>query len=931
MWISHLTVMFAALSSVCWGFAYTCVEQLMTVTSVGTGYVDDVTLGLSVRKEHPQNETTVKNQLKRMSQLWERLLYICGGRLELSKCFWVPITWKWKKGHPSCQKQSDRSTELWLRESETGERIKIPRVLYSDAEKRLGVRSSCDGLWNAEFNYWMEFSKIFGLRVRRAGLGRMAGFIAYHSMWISKFRYSAPVIGFNNSQLQKIQKSVVNSCLSAAGYCNRMPRAVVYGTDQYGGMEWDAIGIVFLYEKLKLLIGSVRLQDTVGRLMNVQLSWLQLFSGISTPLFEANMVVPYLPKGWLTNLHGHLVYNNIQVVLAAGWVPSKQRSNDRVLMDIVVHSFPEWMWGGINRCRLYLEATTVADITTLDGTFVPQDIRLVKRKLRKNKLAFPAQSKPGKKDIHYWTHFMDTIAINGHLHAPLGKWTRSSDQEFQFMLDRYKKAVYKQTSRGWQVFGTRRTSNKRMTKLDLIVNSLPEGCLPIRAIEAAKYLIVLDNAADNCMMHNPIPDLYTHRQQEMKKNIMGQYFIDTELYRELEERWHQPDTIIVGATDGGLKSSIGTSSYAVFLPQNDTPVIAGFAREYQPQPDASSTRQELLGQLGLEYWLQTLKDRWGIPRNSIKMTLVTDSQSSIDILENTGSVGGIRHTLMPEMDVAMELFDQRNAQWWILRNIQKVQSHIPLSDAPDEFYWTCNDTVDTLATRARESVCMTSLQAQVSHVLVGSRASCRIAGRLVNNNLYQRLKEELAGEKLKWYLIEKYDWSEHLFHGIAWTAHQRELKKVPRYRRVTLQKFIHGWLATNKRRNRTESSTPPNCIFCGIVECRNHIFECSNNQLKMIRDHRWKQLMKDVLFSTDPAFGAVFQAGLNTVVGGPKPDDRTITEWPTGLRRAYELQSEIGWSHVLYGRLSVHWEGLAMYQGRYGDDQGQFHWTSKVI
>ena len=313
------------------------------------------------------------------------------------------------------------------------------------------------------------------------------------------------------------------------------------------------------------------------------------------------------------------------------------------------------------------------------------------------------------------------------------------------------------------------------------------------------------------------------------------------------------------------------------------------------------------------------------------MTLVTDSQSSIDILENTGSVGGIRHTLMPEMDVAMELFDQRNAQWWILRNIQKVQSHIPLSDAPDEFYWTCNDTVDTLATRARESVCMTSLQAQVSHVLVGARASCRIAGRLVNNNLYQRLKEELAGDKLKWYLIEKYDWSEHLFHGIAWTAHQRELKKVPRYRRVTLQKFIHGWLATNKRRNRTESSTPPNCIFCGIVECRNHIFECSNNQLKMIRDHRWKQLMKDVLFSTDPAFGAVFQAGLNTVVGGPKPDDRTITEWPTGLRRAYELQSEIGWSHVLYGRLSVHWEGLAMYQGRYGDDQGQFHWTSKVI
>ena len=73
----------------------------------------------------------------------------------------------------------------------------------------------------------------------------MTGYVAYHSMWISKFRYSAPVIGFTSTQLQKIQRSVMGPCLSAAGYCNRMPRAVVYGTEHYGGMEWDAIGTIF--------------------------------------------------------------------------------------------------------------------------------------------------------------------------------------------------------------------------------------------------------------------------------------------------------------------------------------------------------------------------------------------------------------------------------------------------------------------------------------------------------------------------------------------------------------------------------------------------------------------------------------------------------------------------------------------------------------
>ena len=93
MWISHLTVMFSALSSVCLGLVLSCVQQIQRVTTVGTGYVDDVTLGLSIPRKQKQNEKTVCKYIKRMSQLWEQLLYLTGGRLELSKCFWVPITW----------------------------------------------------------------------------------------------------------------------------------------------------------------------------------------------------------------------------------------------------------------------------------------------------------------------------------------------------------------------------------------------------------------------------------------------------------------------------------------------------------------------------------------------------------------------------------------------------------------------------------------------------------------------------------------------------------------------------------------------------------------------------------------------------------------------------------------------------------------------
>ena len=90
----------------------------------------------------------------------------------------------------------------------------------------------------------------------------------------------------------------------------------------------------------------------------------------------------------------------------------------------------------------------------------------------------------------------------------------------------------------------------------------------------------------------------------------------------------------MSATDGGLKDSIGTSSYGLFFPGECKAILAGFAGEFQPKDYASSTRQELLGQLGVEYWLEELSQRWGIPRNGLELTLITDSQASIDIMDN---------------------------------------------------------------------------------------------------------------------------------------------------------------------------------------------------------------------------------------------------------------------------------------------------------
>ncbi len=125
------------------------------------------------------------------------------------------------------------------------------------------------------------------------------------------------------------------------------------------------------------------------------------------------------------------------------------------------------------------------------------------------------------------------------------------------------------------------------------------------------------------------------------------------------------------------------------------------AVKYQHWEHASSTRQELLGQLSMEYWLSKFQARWGMPRHPIKSTLITDSKACLDIMESMPQGVGIKAMLQAEMDVALEIYSQRSIHTCIIWNSQKVCSHIDKSAVPDDFHWECNKFVDELATRAQ--------------------------------------------------------------------------------------------------------------------------------------------------------------------------------------------------------------------------------------
>ena len=142
-----------------------------------------------------------------------------------------------------------------------------------------------------------------------------------------------------------------------------------------------------------------------------------------------------------------------------------------------------------------------------------------------------------------------------------------------------------------------------------------------------------------------------------------------------------------------------------------------------------------------------------------------------------------------------------------------------------------------------------------------------------------------------------------------------------------LTKDIHGWLATTKRRFREGKSTNPTCKLCRTEENRTHLLVCPHEQIIGLRSKQWNLYVQEMGRNTDIGFKIVFQTGLMTVIGGAPPTMEAKDEWPRDLGIAYEIQNQIGWELVLYGRIAKHWEVLTHY-GAPGTTGRQPQWTA---
>ncbi len=578
IWLAHLTIMFSALGSLCTGLVIAGIEGLRILRLIGTGYVDDVTLTISISNKKPQTTLRIRKKIQKVAQTWEKLLFITGGKLELTKCFWVPVQWSWKKGVPILKKVSPRSGKLYLTESESGEIVEIPLFKHSGAPKRLGIRYSTNGLWGAEYKYWKTYTTEYISAVRKAKLDRLGGFHSYSTLWCAKFRYVSSSVGFNATKLEAITKLVMGPSLAVAGYSSKMPRAVVFGPMKFGGLGWETPVSILLQSQLSMVIGSIRLNDMVGQMLMLQLEWLQLHSGMKTPVLESTTIIPYLPNCWLQNLHGLLVRTGIQVQIPSLWKITLRRKNDQIIMEYVQKNLPSWMWSGINMCRLFLKALVFSDLTTSEGTEIPGYIYNVATSEETSWLQFPHQAPPPEEARTHWQYFLRHITGGGDtVLTPLGEWIANPYKKYRTVLDITTRLLYKDVgSSHWEIYYHKEMTRNIYIPANITRNRLPVRWVPIRVIEmSCKRLAVIDLNKVQQPPQVTVPILGVFSTKE-ERTVVGNFQIDLTEMKNLREKWAQEPIHLLCGADGGLKDDIGSSGYCIIIPNRDVPLVTGY-------------------------------------------------------------------------------------------------------------------------------------------------------------------------------------------------------------------------------------------------------------------------------------------------------------------------------------------------------------------
>jgi hypothetical protein len=273
-------------------------------------------------------------------EVWTKILSVSGGSLELSKCSYHVLSWRFSiQGAPVLFRVNADSDTIQVLDPVSGQVKALEYLPPYTAHKTLGHFKEPAGTQQIQFRELKRRSDDLTAFMWSMQLTRKEAWTFYYACYLPSVCYPLTSSYLSVSQLRQIQQKAMSILVAKCGFNRHTKKEILYGPLELGGATFRDLYTEQGILQVKYVLRQWRQDSTVGRLMKCALAWTQVSVGVSYPILEnTSTPLPHLEAKWFESLRGFLAGLQASIVVDDPGIPCLQREHDFFIMDKILES-----------------------------------------------------------------------------------------------------------------------------------------------------------------------------------------------------------------------------------------------------------------------------------------------------------------------------------------------------------------------------------------------------------------------------------------------------------------------------------------------------------------------------------------------------------------------------------------------------------------
>jgi hypothetical protein len=903
VWAAVSTVILNMLRAEVDGASFICPVTGEKFSFVGFSFVDDTDLIVKSETNESHSFQEAADTMQHALTTWEGGLRATGGALEPSKTFWYGIDFKWTGADWRYKRAREIPYTLEAKDP-TGRLVEIERVEVSEARRTLGVRLAPTGCNQAELTYLKTEAARWANLLMSGHLGKDLSWHSLSATMRPKLQYPLAATTFSRKQASELDRIVRRAALPTCGVNRNFPIELVHGDPALGGIGIQDTYTVQGAEGVTRLAKFGQTQThMVGQLLQCSYQWLQIELGLDENIFAQNYATwgPLAEATTLTATWKFAFEEDIQIMSPKANF-NMLREGDTMLMPLLQQFATGSELKRINKCRLYLQVLTLAEIVDVAGNAITEEAWTGSpgTKLRPE-IQWPNQGLPNKQDWQIWREALSLLCKSTRgvrtddvryrqLNNQLGPWIKTP--QWTWWFDAPSDCLFHsegKTREYTRMSGKTRHQTAKFQK-GAWVNEVPATAIPAVVHTTRNYAtiqrIMETQQSIQCEPVRTLRQRIDLLDRSARWAVESSSFTDRDVAGIISAL--QQGTAIA-VSDGSFKNERGTASM-IILGEGNSRIRADVHVPGEPV-DQCSFRSEAAGMYSICLMTEILCEHFKIQTGAIE--IACDGLSPLQkcaIMDERGRPQNKHYDFIDAIRAKIA----KSPLTWTLRHVKGHQEGDDL-----DIYARLNEEMDTACKQWWKESEFTPLPKQ--QLIHGEPWAVFLGGTKVTSQLRNTLIQWCQKRKARSYWEKKLGATTCAL--IDWNVVEKVNKALGPQRQRWIAKHATGICGVRLMMKQMGKATTAGCPRCDETETAEHVWRCQDTAataiwqdgIQEIRDWMQQTASSEVVEQIVESLNS-WRAGTNM----PESEEETAA--------VCKRQVRVGWRQFFEGKPAKGWQ-----------------------